>query len=92
MQSWISRGSRCLFCALRPVFRPMQRSFSTSPILEKTRKSQKAKQEKAEAVEKSSKKNVTDPNIHLHSYSFIVDKVADSFVCHTVLEKEGTGP
>jgi hypothetical protein len=60
--------------------------------LEKARKSQKAKQEKAGAVEHSLKKSVTDPNIYFHLCSFIVDKVADSSVCLTVFEKEVTRP
>lgn len=46
MQSWPGRGGRSLFCASRLFSRPAERYFTTTPILERSKKTQKAKESK----------------------------------------------
>jgi ATP-dependent RNA helicase SUPV3L1/SUV3 len=43
MQSWTGRGSRSLFWALRSLTRPAERHFTTTPVLQRSKRNQKPK-------------------------------------------------
>ncbi|OOF92601.1 hypothetical protein ASPCADRAFT_174264 [Aspergillus carbonarius ITEM 5010] len=48
MQSWRSRGGHCLFCTFQVLSPPVRRTFATSPILQRTKRSSKKGQNKAD--------------------------------------------
>ncbi|PLN85968.1 ATP-dependent RNA helicase SUV3 [Aspergillus taichungensis] len=53
MQSWSRRGTSCLFCTWQPLVRPVRRSFSTSPILERSKRKHKKDSENDDSEKKS---------------------------------------